>query len=134
LLSPEDKKKIDDFNNGDIEFPVTSVNGKTGEVILTKEGIGLDNVENKTSEEIRREIDSDNIATALGYVPASLDDISKIDLSDYPNREEVKSQIESSRVEIDTTLFRPDTAADAAVVGNAIRNLNELIGEKKVSE
>ena len=39
--------------------------------LFTKEQIGLSNVENKSSEEIRNEITYTNIIGALGYVPAS---------------------------------------------------------------
>lgn len=39
--------------------------------LFTKEQIGLSNVENKSSEEIREEITYENVVNALGYAPAS---------------------------------------------------------------
>ena len=141
LLSPEDKKKIDEFNgsggggtSGDIEFPVISVNGKTGEVQLTKEYFGLDKVENKSSEEIRNEITKDDVTSALGYTPPTPEEIGNVDLSDYPTKEEVNKQFEEFKIEVDSTLSIEGTAADAKAAGEAIKKLNDLVGDKKVSE
>ena len=50
---------------------VVSVNGKVGEVVLTKSDVGLGNVENKSSAEIRSEITASDIETALHYTPYS---------------------------------------------------------------
>lgn len=44
---------------------------RTGNVELSPENLGLGNVENKTSAAIRSEITSQNVADALGYVPAN---------------------------------------------------------------
>lgn len=130
LLSPEDKKKIDEFSgsggggtSGDIEFPVTSVNGKTGEVQLTKEDFGLDKVENKSSEEIRNEITKDDVTSALGYTPPTPEEVGNVDLSDYPTKEEVNKQFEEFKVEVDPTLSIEGTAADAKAVGEVINQL-----------
>lgn len=55
---------------------VTGVKGdseteyRKGEVNITKSNIGLENVENKSSETIRSEITKENVTNALGYVPA----------------------------------------------------------------
>lgn len=55
---------------------VTGVKGdaeqtfRVGNVNLTKENIGLSNVENKSSETIRSEVTADNVTDALGYTPA----------------------------------------------------------------
>lgn len=40
---------------------------------VTKAQVGLENVENKSSETIRNELTSNNIATALGYTPVASD-------------------------------------------------------------
>lgn len=48
---------------------VTSVNGYTGTVSLTKSDLGLGNVENKSSATIRSELTSSNVTTALGFTP-----------------------------------------------------------------
>jgi hypothetical protein len=44
---------------------------------LTKDDIGLDKVENKTSEEIRNEITKENVTGALGYTPLTEDEINE---------------------------------------------------------
>ena len=60
---------------------VTGVKGsaedvaRTGEVTISKENIGLDFVENKSSAMIRGEITSQNIADALGYTPVDPKDV-----------------------------------------------------------
>ncbi|HOP80066.1 MAG TPA: hypothetical protein PLZ21_05805, partial [Armatimonadota bacterium] len=48
---------------------VKSVAGKTGTVTLTKEDVGLGNVDNKSSATIRSEITFSNVTNALGYTP-----------------------------------------------------------------
>ena len=48
---------------------------------VTKEQVGLGNVENKSSEIIRSEITSDNIVDALGFMPLSSDGAEKSDSS-----------------------------------------------------
>ena len=48
---------------------VTSVQGRTGDVVVTKADVGLANTENKTSAAIRAEITSLNVTNALGYTP-----------------------------------------------------------------
>lgn len=47
----------------------SETNYRTGTVNITKANIGLDKVENKTSADIRREITSQNVIDALGYIP-----------------------------------------------------------------
>lgn len=60
---------------------VTGVKGsaedvaRTGDVTISKENIGLDFVENKSSAMIRGEITSQNIADALGYTPVDPKDV-----------------------------------------------------------
>ncbi len=48
---------------------VTSVQSRTGDVVITKADVGLANTENKTSAAIRAEITSLNVTNALGYTP-----------------------------------------------------------------
>ena len=42
---------------------------------VTKSDVGLGNVENKSSAEIRNDITQDNVTTALGYIPANKSEI-----------------------------------------------------------
>ena len=42
---------------------------------VTKSDVGLGNVENKSSEDIRNDITKDNVTTALGYTPANQSEI-----------------------------------------------------------
>ena len=47
-------------------------NGSTAKTVnITKSGIGLGNVENKSSSTIRSELTSENVTTALGYTPVN---------------------------------------------------------------
>ena len=46
-------------------------NYRIGDVSISKEDIGLGNVENKSSSDIRNEITSGNVINALGYTPIS---------------------------------------------------------------
>ena len=49
-----------------------TIGGETSDVVTTarlKEDMSLDNVENKSSEDIRGELTSQNVSDALGYVP-----------------------------------------------------------------
>ena len=82
LLSPEDKVRIDQIEEikqavDEIDYPVDSVNGKIGKVELTKDDIGLDHVENKSSEEIRNEITKENVTGALGYTPPTAGEVNE---------------------------------------------------------
>ena len=63
------------YNISEIIDSVTGVKGgaetdyRIGNVNITKNDIGLANVDNKSSETIRSEITSENVTTALGYTP-----------------------------------------------------------------
>lgn len=61
-----------------------SLQNKSGttlnQVTLSKDNVGLGNVDNKSSATIRSEITHDNVTTALGYTPVSEDDIDAIKL------------------------------------------------------
>lgn len=61
-----------------------SLQNKSGttlnQVTLSKDNVGLGNVDNKSSATIRSEITHDNVTTALGYIPVSEDDIDAIKL------------------------------------------------------
>lgn len=71
-------------------------------VNITKAGIGLGNVENKSSATIRGELTSSNVTTALGYTPEALSNsvllTSEDDLNDYisPSKLGVYRFIETS--------------------------------------
>lgn len=52
---------------------------------VTKSDIGLGNVENKSSEDIRKDITKDNVTTALGYTPANQTDLNTLS-SEIPKR------------------------------------------------
>ena len=45
---------------------------------VTKSDVGLGNVENKSSEDIRKDITKDNVTTALGYTPANQTDLNRL--------------------------------------------------------
>ena len=51
----------------------THANDKTNPHAVTKEQVGLGNVENKSSETIRGELTKDNVTNALGYTPPETD-------------------------------------------------------------
>ena len=58
-------------NNGNVSVNDNSHNHTVSNISdLSKSSIGLNNVENKSSETIRNEITSSNVTTALGYTPA----------------------------------------------------------------
>lgn len=52
---------------------------------VTKSDVGLGNVENKSSAEIRNDITQDNVTTALGYIPANQSDLNTLS-SQIPKR------------------------------------------------
>ena len=65
-------------NNGQVKIAGENVDVKGLKALaykdeVTKEDIGLGNVENKSSETIRSEITQRNVLTALGYVPPRFD-------------------------------------------------------------
>lgn len=76
LLSAADKAKLDGIEAGAQVNTVTGVKGsseagyQTGEVTITKAGIGLGNVENKSASDILDELTASDIEDALGYTPA----------------------------------------------------------------
>lgn len=56
-----------------IESLETHTNSKDNPHEVTKEQVGLSNVENKNSETIRSEITKENVTSALGYEPPKTD-------------------------------------------------------------
>ncbi|MGN8905332.1 pyocin knob domain-containing protein [Bacillota bacterium HCP28S3_F12] len=69
LMTAADKKKLDGIASGAQVNTVTSVAGKTGAVTISKNDVGLGNVENKSSATIRGELTKNNVTSALGYTP-----------------------------------------------------------------
>lgn len=101
-LSTEDyttaeKTKLSGIVAGAQPNAVTSVATRTGAVVLTKDDVGLSNVENKTSTTIRGELTSANVTSALTFTPensankgaasgyAGLDGNGKIPLTQLPD-------------------------------------------------
>ena len=75
------------------------ISNKSNPHSVTKAQIGLGNVENKTSEDIRGELTATNITTALGYTPVTPTDLSD-HMSDTNNPHSVtKAQIGLGNVE-----------------------------------
>lgn len=79
MFSAINKVKLDGIEEGAQVNTITGVKGsaettyRIGEVNITSENIGLENVENKSSETIRGELTKDNVTTALGYIPPEND-------------------------------------------------------------
>ena len=79
LMSAEDKAKLSGIASGAQVNTVTGVKGsnessyRTGDINITKDNIGLGNVENKSSSTIRGELTKANVTTALGYTPPESD-------------------------------------------------------------
>lgn len=79
LMSAEDKAKLSGIASGAQVNTVTGVKGsnessyRTGDINITKDNIGLGNVENKSSSTIRGELTKANVTTALGYTPPKSD-------------------------------------------------------------
>ena len=74
-----EKEKLAGIASGAQVNSITGVKGnseasyRTGNVNLTKDNIGLGNVENKSSETIRGELTKKNVTDALGYTPPETD-------------------------------------------------------------
>lgn len=107
---------------------------------LSKSSIGLENVENKSSETIRSEITSDNIAAALGYTPAEsihthvagdITNLSKTSVGlgnvDNKSSEKIRSEITSANV-TDALGFTPMNAN----LKGAVSGVAELDANGKV--
>lgn len=79
LMSSADKAKLDGIASGAEANVITGVKGsnestyRTGNVSISKDNIGLSNVENKSSATIRSELTKSNVTTALGYTPPETD-------------------------------------------------------------
>ena len=101
-LSTEDyttaeQTKLTGIESGAQVNTVTSVATRTGAIVLTKNDVGLENVDNKSSQTIREELTSGNVTTALGFTPentanknvangyAGLDANVKIPLANLPD-------------------------------------------------
>ena len=75
LMSYSDKIKLNGIESGAQKNTVTGIKGdaetayRQGNVNITKENIGLSNVENKNSATIRNELTKENVTKALGYTP-----------------------------------------------------------------
>lgn len=82
LMSAADKEKLDGIEEGAGKTGVFGIRGSAettytqeGNYDITKDKIGLSEVENKSSASIRGELTSDNVVTALGFTPANVSDI-----------------------------------------------------------
>ena len=79
LMSYGDKIKLNGIESGAQKNTVTGIKGnaetayRQGNVNITKENIGLSNVENKNSATIRNELTKENVTKALGYTPPKQD-------------------------------------------------------------
>ena len=79
LMSYSDKIKLNGIESGAQKNTVTGIKGdaetayRQGNVNITKENIGLSNVENKNSDTIRNELTKENVTKALGYTPPKQD-------------------------------------------------------------
>ena len=77
LMSAADKSKLDGIQAQAQVNTLTGVKGsaessyRTGNVNITKDNIGLGNVENKSSATIRGELTAANVTNALGYTPSA---------------------------------------------------------------
>lgn len=80
MFSAINKVKLDGIEEGAQVNTITGVKGsaettyRIGEVNITSENIGLENVENKSSETIRGEITKANITNALGFTPPTAEE------------------------------------------------------------
>lgn len=80
MFSATNKVKLDGIEDGAQVNTVTGIKGsaettyRTGEVNITSENIGLENVENKSSETIRGEITKSNVTNALGFTPPTAEE------------------------------------------------------------
>lgn len=78
LMSKDMLTKLNGIAAGAQVNTVTGVKGssetnyRTGNINITKNNIGLNNVENKSSATIRGEITATNVTTALGYTPLNI--------------------------------------------------------------
>lgn len=88
---------------------------------VTKSDIGLGNVENKSSEDIRKDITKANVTTALGYTPANQSDLSSSLTGYVPTGRTVNGKTLSQNITIDsvasaTTSKSATTASSASSV------------------
>lgn len=73
------KSKLDSISEGAQVNTVTGIKGdsettyRIGNVNITKDNLGLGNVENKSSANIREELTKVNVTKALGYTPPTVD-------------------------------------------------------------
>lgn len=80
MFSATNKVKLDGIEDGAQVNTVTGIKGsaettyRTGEVNITSTNIGLENVENKSSETIRGEITKSNVTNALGFTPPTAEE------------------------------------------------------------
>lgn len=80
MFSATNKVKLDGIEDGAQVNTVTGIKGsaettyRTGEVNITSENIGLENVENKSSETIRGEITKSDVTNALGFTPPTAEE------------------------------------------------------------
>lgn len=97
---------------------VTSMNGQKGDIILFKDDLGLANVENKSSSQIRSEITESDIPTAI---------VRSDELSDYYTKLYINDKILTpDKSKVDKSKLEALTVDDI----NNLRNLLNLKGDK----
>lgn len=102
------KSKLDSISEGAQVNTVTGIKGdsettyRIGNVNITKDNLGLGNVENKSSANIREELTKSDVTKALGYTPPTTDTNTKYGLSLEENKLSLVESGSTSQVTIST--------------------------------
>lgn len=102
------RTKLEGISEGAQVNTVTGVKGdseivyRTGNINITKNNLGLGNVENKSSANIREELTKENITKALGYTPPTIDTNTKYGLNLEGNTLSLVENGNTSKVTVST--------------------------------
>ena len=102
------RTKLEGISEGAQVNTVTGVKGdseivyRTGNINITKNNLGLGNVENKSSASIREELTKENITKALGYTPPTIDTNTKYGLNLEGNTLSLVENGNTSKVTVST--------------------------------
>ena len=133
LHNLEVKNQEQDNNSSSIQNDLNNhKNNKENPHQIKASQLGLEKVENKSSEDIRNELTRENVTTALGYKPYTPDEVDD-KLSVYDDANDKKHTHENKKVLDEITPELIDKWNESSNSGGAVESVNGQTGQVNIT-